>query len=115
MKNVVIIKLYRNEIFCADYHDLSLNTFEKAVNKIRSFGEKIGKTIYFFICQALNVADFDCFAEITYSGDLSKEEKDFYEKSIKIFSKDGDVYDDGMEVRDLPVKIFYLKREIEEA
>lgn len=115
MKETVIIKLFRNQIWSADYSDLCLDEFEETYKKIKAYGEKIGKTICFIPCQALSIADFDCLAEITYSGQLSKEEKDFYEKAIKVFCQDGEVYDDGLEAHDLPLKIFYIKRDIEEA
>ena len=115
MKEIVIIKLYRNKIWSADFNDLKLNKFEETYKNIKAFGEKIGKTVCFIPCEVLSIADFDCLAEITYNGLLSKDEKDFYEKMIKVFCQDGEIYEDGLEAYDLPLKIFYIKRDIKEA
>ena len=109
MKNIVIIKVFRNDITCNDYHDINLNNFDLKLKELRSFADSIGKQIYFTVCKALNCADFDCFAEITYNGTLSEQEKEKYESIVKYFAQDADIENGELKVYNLPVSIIYSK------
>ncbi|MCD8041418.1 MAG: hypothetical protein LUF82_07885 [Clostridia bacterium] len=80
MKDIVIIKLFKPDYSSCDFHDLYLEGHlvvdaNAEISELKAFGEKINKNILFTVCPSLTVADFDSFAEISYSGTLSDEEK----------------------------------------
>ena len=112
MKETVIIKLYRNDMYCDDYHDLCLGSFEERVKDIKTFSEKIGKKILFTVCKAADMADFTCFAEISYNTDLTEEEKQFYLNILKEFCRDGEDYGDEFEDYQLPLTVVLKKCDI---
>ncbi|MGN0788532.1 MAG: hypothetical protein ACI4MY_01235 [Christensenellales bacterium] len=114
MQEVVIIKLYRNAIGCGEYNDLNVDRFQDVVNDIRDFGKSIGKKVLFTICTALNIADFDCFAEIEYNGDITPKEKDFYINTLKEFSKDAEIRGEALYEYSLPLTVVFKKSDIVE-
>lgn len=113
MVDTVIIKVYRNNITCSDYHDISLDNFDLKVKELKNFADSIGKKIYFTVCNALDCADFDCFAEITYSGTLSEQEKEKYISIIKFFTQDANIERETLNIYDLPISIIFTKAQIE--
>lgn len=106
--------MYRNAIGCGEYNDLNVDRFQDLVNEIRDFGNSIGKKVLFTICNALNIANFDCFAEIEYNGDISPKEKDFYINTLKEFSKDAEIKGDTLYDYSLPLTVVFKKCDIEE-
>ena len=89
MKDTVVIKVYRNDISCSDYHDIYLNDFDAKVKELKSF------------------------AEITYSGTLSEQEKDKYISIIQFFAQDAEIKRGTLEIYDLPLSIIFTKAQIE--
>ena len=113
MKDTVVIKVYRNDIACSEYHDVYLNDFNAKVNELKSYANQIGKKIYFTVCHALDCADFDCFAEVSYSGILSEQEKEKYISIIKFFAKDANIERNTLNVYDLPISIIFTKAQMD--
>ena len=113
MKDTVIIKVYRNDIACGDYHDLCLKDFDLKVKELKTFADSINKNIYFTVCNALGCADFDCFAEITYNGTLTENEKEMYASIVKFFAKDAKIEKKTLSNYDLPLSIIFTKAEID--
>ncbi len=111
--DTVVIKVYRNDITCGDYHDVYLDKFDLKVKELKSFAKDIGKQIYFTVCNALNCADFDCFAEVTYNGVLTEQEKDKYISIIKFFAQDAEIDRATLNIYDLPLSIIFTKAQIE--
>ncbi len=113
MKDTVIIKVYRNDIACGEYHDITLDEFDLKIKELKNFAEQIGKKVYFTVCNALDCADFDCFAEVVYSGELSVQEKEKYTEIIKFFAKDGRIENGALNIYDLSISIIFIKAQIE--
>lgn len=113
MKDTVIIKVYRPEIQCADYHDLFLEDFDSKLNELKTFGKSCGKDILFTVCQSLDCADFDCFVEITHNCDISVQEKEKYISIIKFFTQDAGIGRGEMDIYDLPLKIIFTKTQMD--
>lgn len=113
MKETVIIKVYRQNITCSDYHDIMLEDFNLKVNELKTFAKSIGKNILFTVCKVLDCADFDCFAEITYNSALSEREKEKYISVIKYFTQDADIAKSELNIYDLPCTIIFTKAQIE--
>lgn len=113
MKETVIIKVYRADITGNDYHDLLLDESGKKLEELKSFAKSIDKNVYFTVCSALDCAEFDCFAEITYNGTLSEQEKDAYLSIIKYFMKDAKIVKDTLDIYDLPLSVIFTKAQIE--
>lgn len=114
MQEVVIIKLFRNAIECGEYSDSNLDHFQDLINEMRDFGDAIGKKVLFTVCTALDIAQFDCFAEISYNGDIAPKEKDFYINVLKEFSKDAEISGGELKEYSLPLTIVFKKCDIEE-
>lgn len=91
MKNIVIIKLYKNEITSGDYHDLMLDEFEQKYNEAKEFAKNKDKELYFNIINCEDVINADGFAEIEYNTSLDEEEKEYYKELIKYFSYDAEI------------------------
>ncbi len=113
MGNNIIIKLFRPQIGCADFRDLELDNFEQKVNDLRQYAKSIGKHVLFSVCEESDCADFDCFAEIKYDGELSDSEKLFYIDVIKFFARDAEVKNGHLDVYALPLNIAFTKSQIE--
>ena len=109
MKDIVIIKVYRNDITCNEYHDTYNDAFEKIINETKRFANSIGKKVFFTVCTSLDCADFDTFAEIEYSGTLSKQEKDVYASLVNFFTRDAGIINNTLYIYDLPTSIFFKK------
>ena len=113
MKDTVIIKVFRNDITCGEYHDITLDQFDLKIKELKDFADQIGKKVYFMVCNALDCADFDCFAEVVYSGELSVQEKEKYTDVIKFFAKDANIESGTLSVYDLPISIIFIKAHME--
>ena len=113
MHDTVSIKVYRNDIACGEYRDITLDEFDLKIKELKDFADHIGKNVYFTVCNAVDCADFDCFAEVVYSGELSEQEKEKYTDIIKFFSKDGSIEGGSLNIYDLPISIIFIKAQIE--
>ncbi|MGN0771745.1 MAG: hypothetical protein ACI4MI_04070 [Christensenellales bacterium] len=109
MQDIVIIKLYRNAIECCEFNDLTVDHHEELTQKLKDFGKTIGKKVVFTVCSALEIAEFDCFAEISYNGDITPKEKQYYIDILKEFSKDAEISDGVLSEYSLPLTIFFNK------
>lgn len=119
MNDIVIIKFFKPEYTSADFHDLymegELGDADADIAELKNFGKKINKTILFSVCNTIDVAWIDGFAEISYSGTISDEEKQFYVNIIKRFSRDAKVNRRGeLKVDSIPVTICLNKMELPE-
>lgn len=112
MKKTVVIKLYRPNFTCGEFHDVKLGEFDSEIKELKRFASAIGKEIYFTVCQNLDCAEFDCFAEIIHSGELSDEEKNRYISAVKFFARDAEIAGKQLKEYDLPLSILFRQADI---
>ena len=95
MKDIILIKLYRNEFSCNDYHDWMLDRYPLFVKELERYIQEKGKSVY-LICMATNI--IDCtplakpFAEIEYTGNFSPDEREKCFDVLKRLSSDIEWY-----------------------
>lgn len=105
MEKVIIIKLYRNEISCADYSDLNLENFGRLKEEAAEFAKSYGKRLLFTVCRALDACDFDAFCEIVTNSELTEEEAAFYKRTIGEFCGDATISRSELREYRLPAPI----------
>lgn len=86
----VIIKIYRYEDY-TDMQELMQTKLARKINELKEYGKKINKNIFIYICNSEKIVEMknenlDCFAEIEFTGELTKDEKEFYINTIKHFT-----------------------------
>lgn len=112
--DIVLIKLYRNNIECADYHDIMIDKFDKKVTELHKYGEKINKKILFTINKNSNSVSGDCFAEITTNCTLTKQEKEYLIDAIKFFCGDAEISNKTMEIKMKPVTVLFSQKQFDD-
>lgn len=88
MKNIVIIKLYRNDLMQSDYHDLVIEEYEKYIKDLENFAKTKNKELFFSIIESSFYLKDPAknYAEIEFTGELDAYEKEFYSKTLKLLS-----------------------------
>lgn len=89
--DIVVIKLFRNEIGCSDYHDIMIEEYQEKVEELHKYGEERGKKILFTVCNSMSPIEADTFAEVTSNYDISDEEENYYIDVIKFFCGDAEI------------------------
>mgnify|MGYP006886786200 CR=1 FL=1 len=91
MRDVLIIKIYRNDFLSDDYHDLVMDSYEKTFKKLKKEAERHGKKLVLtssFGSTVDNIIPNVPYIEILYSGILSSLEKDKYLAIARRFFSD---------------------------
>lgn len=112
--NIVLIKLFRNDIECADYHDIVMGDYDKKVEELHKYGEKINKKILFTISNALSPISGDCFAEITTNCSLTKQEKEYLVETIKFFCGDAEISGRTLEIKMSPLTVLFRHQQFDD-
>lgn len=103
--DLVIIKIYRNEISCNDYSDIMIDDYEEKVQELHKYGQKIGKKILFHIYNSS--VSCDNFAEITTDFNLTEQEKNYFIETIKFFCGDATITRQTMHIEVIPLTIIF--------
>ncbi len=114
MKNLVIIKLYRNDYESGDLHDLLIEKTEECVKKLKAEAEKFNKRLLFTCIQNVDICNFDCFAEIDYTETLNEEEKEIYISLLKVFTTDAEIKSKSLNEYQILKTIILKKIDIDE-
>lgn len=112
--DIVSIKLFKNDIECADYHDIMIDEYDKKVAELHKYGEKINKKIIFTISNNINSISGDCFAEITTNCTLTKQEKEYLVDIIKFFCGDAEISNKTMEIKTKPVTVLFSQKQFDD-
>ncbi len=91
MKDIIIIKLFRNPIYEKVYRGYAVSTYPKIVEEMKDFAIKNGKTLYFNLITG-EIVQGNPICEIDYTNYLSKEELDFYTDKVKYLSSEGEIF-----------------------
>ncbi len=96
MKDIVVIKLYRNEFSNDDYHDWMTDCYPTIAEELEEYMKNKGKSLY-FMCMCSNPLDgapIDArpFAEIEYTGSFVQDEKEQCLATLKKLSSDIEFY-----------------------
>lgn len=102
-----MIKLYRNDIGCGDYHDIMIDEYERKINELHEYGEKINKKILFTASQCMSPIPSDCFVEIVSNVELTHNEKKHLIEVVKCFCGDADIKGKTLDITLKPLTIVF--------
>lgn len=111
--DIVLIKLFKKDIECADYHDIMLDDYRKKVEELHKYGEKINKKVLFTVSNASSGLG-DCFAEITTNCILTKQEKEYFVQTLKFFCSDAKISNGAMEIKQNPLTALFCQKQFED-
>lgn len=111
--DIVLIKLFRNDIECADYHDIMLGDYGKKVEELHKYGEKTNKKVLFTIGNASPVSG-DCFAEITTNCILTKQEKEYFAQMLKFFCGDAEISKGTMDIKQSELTVLFCQKQFDD-
>lgn len=112
--DIVIIKLFRNDIECADYHDIMIDNFEEKIKELHKYGNEINKKILFTVNNSMSPISGDFFAEITSNCTLTKQEKTHFIETIKYFCDDADINNRTMDIKSIPLTVLFSKKQFDD-
>ena len=96
MKDIVLIKLYRNEFSDNDYHDWMIDRYPLFAEELKKHLQERGKSFYLMCLSSDTLNGAPCngnpFAEIEYTGSLTQEEKQNCLETLKKLSSDLEWY-----------------------
>ena len=96
MKDVVTIKLYKNEMD-TDYHDMMLECYPQLFADLQSyFSAKNTHLCIAYLHACMAVLDSTPFAEVEYTGELTKQDKDVCIDALMKLSGDWEYRSGGM-------------------
>lgn len=105
--DIVIIKLFRNEITNSDYHDIMIDDYEEKIKELHKYGEKINKKILFTVTNTMSPISGDFFAEVTTNCALTEQEKNYFVETIKYFCGDAEFNRGRLKYETFPVTVLF--------
>lgn len=90
MKDIVIIKLYHDEVQ-GDWHDIQMDEVEHRIDELKKYAGQIDKCILFHNIINTDICNKSCLAEILYTGIITVEEEKYYEQFVELLTDDADI------------------------
>lgn len=112
--DIVLIKLFRNDIESADYHDIMIDDFEQKVEELHKYGAERNKKVFFTITNALSPVSGDCFAEVTHNCALTKQEKAYFVDAIKFFCGDAEINGSTLDIEVSPLTVLFSQKQFDD-
>lgn len=112
--DIVLIKLFRNDIECADYHDIMIDDYDEKIKELHKYGKEINKKILFTVINSLSPVLGDCFAEVTANCILTKQEKKHFIEIIKYFCGDAKIKGRTMDTNMSPLTVLFSKTQFDD-
>lgn len=102
MENVIIIKLFRNQIAEKSYRAFAVSTYPQIIAEMNDFAQSHGKKLYFTLSTS-EIVQTTPICEIEYTCPLTQKELDFFVEKVKYLSSEGEIFSAN--------KILYTKQE----